>query len=119
MTSPGWSAFPPLDEAELAVHGLAQHEVAARNRAGLTNASPRGSSRSFWHILRANLVTLFNAVVGASTFVLLLFGDWRDGLFGLTALANVLIGVLQEFRAKRLLDSMRVRIFQESFDDVL
>ncbi len=51
-------------------------------------------------------MTLFNAVVGASTFVLLLFGDWQDGLFGVTALANVLIGVLQEFRAKRLLDSL-------------
>ena len=81
-------------------------QVTARVRAGATNALPTGSSRSFWHILRANLFTLFNAVVGAGTVVLLLFGDWQDGLFGLTALANVLIGVFQEFRAKRLLDSL-------------
>ena len=106
MPTPGYSALPPLNDAELAVRGLDQHEVAARVRAGFTNVSSRGSSRSFWHILRANLFTLFNAVVGASTVVLLLFGDWQDGLFGLTALANVLIGVLQEFRAKRLLDSL-------------
>lgn len=72
----------------------------------MTNVSPSESSRSFWHILRANLFTLFNAVVGAGTVVLLLFGDWQDGVFGVTALANVLIGVLQEFRAKRLLDSL-------------
>jgi cation-transporting ATPase E len=80
--------------------------VAVRVRAGVTNIVPTGSSRSFGHILRANLFTLFNAVVGAGTVVLILFGDWQDGLFGLTALANVLIGVFQEFRAKRLLDSL-------------
>ncbi|QNE47251.1 HAD-IC family P-type ATPase [Glaciihabitans sp. INWT7] len=80
--------------------------MAIRVRAGATNNVPSGSSRSFAHILRASLFTLFNAVVGAGTVVLILFGDWQDGLFGLTALANVLIGVFQEFRAKRLLDSL-------------
>jgi cation-transporting ATPase E len=85
---------------------LDHREVAARVRADVTNALPTGSSRSFWHILRANLFTLFNAVVGAGTVVLLFFGDWQDGLFGFAALANVLIGVFQEFRAKRLLDSL-------------
>lgn len=72
----------------------------------MTNALPTGSSRTFWHILRANLFTLFNAVVAAGTVVLLFFGDRQDGVFGVTALANVLIGVFQEFRAKRLLDSL-------------
>ena len=95
-----------MDIARLAVFGLDRDQLAARIRAGLTNTLPRGSSRSLWHILRANLFTVFNAVVGAGTTVLLLFGDWQDGVFGLTALANVLIGVLQEFRAKRLLDSL-------------
>ena len=80
--------------------------MAARVSAGVTNLLPRGSSRSFWHILRANLFTLFNAVVGAGTVVLIFFGDWQDGLFGVAALTNVLIGVFQEFRAKRLLDSL-------------
>jgi cation-transporting ATPase E len=94
-----------VDVAHLAVRGFDHGEVAARVRAGVTNALPRGSSRSLWHILRANLFTLFDAVVGAGTVVLLFFGDWQDGLFGFAALANVLIGVFQEFRAKRLLDS--------------
>ena len=106
MPVPGYSGLPPVDDAVSALRGLTQHEVAIRVRAGLSNVSSRGSSRSRWQIFRANLFTLFNAVVGASTVVLLLFGDWQDGLFGLTALANVLIGVLQEFRAKHLLDSL-------------
>jgi cation-transporting ATPase E len=95
-----------VDVAHLAVGGLDHGEVAARVQAGVTNALHTGSSRSLWHILRANLFTLFNAVVGAGTVVLLFFGDWQDGLFGFAALANVLIGVFQEFRAKRLLDSL-------------
>ena len=106
MTAPSQPALAPVDVAQLAVRGLDRGEVEARVRAGVINALPSGSSRSFWHILRANLFTLFNAVVGAGTVVLLFFGDWQDGLFGITALANVLIGVFQEFRAKRLLDSL-------------
>ncbi|MHC5795747.1 HAD-IC family P-type ATPase [Lacisediminihabitans sp. FW035] len=90
----------------MALHGLNDDQVAARVRAAATNTLPSGSSRTLWHIVRANLFTLFNAVVGAGTLVLLLFGDWQDGIFGVTALANVLIGVFQEFRAKRLLDSL-------------
>jgi cation-transporting ATPase E len=97
---------PEVDDVRLALTGLDAEEVAARITAGLTNDLPRGSSRSLWHILRSNLFTVFNAVVGAGTALLLTFGDWQDAIFGLAALANVSIGVVQEFRAKRLLDSL-------------
>ncbi len=52
------------------------------------------------------MFTLFNTVVVASFLLLLLLGQWRDALFGLAALANTLIGTVQEIRAKRLLDKM-------------
>ena len=86
--------------------GLTDVQVAARTAAGLTNHAPAVSGRSLGNILRANVFTLFNTVVLASFLLLLLLGQWRDALFGLAALANTLIGTVQEIRAKRLLDKM-------------
>jgi cation-transporting ATPase E len=64
------------------------------------------SSRSIASILRANLFTLFNAVVGGSFIILLILGQWRDAIFGVIVIANIGIGVVQEFRSKRTLDRL-------------
>jgi cation-transporting ATPase E len=86
--------------------GLTAAEVASRVAAGLGNSVPFTTSRSFLRILQANLFTLFNAIVGGSFVVLLVLGYWQDALFGFFIIANVLIGVVQEFRAKRTLDNL-------------
>ena len=87
-------------------NGLSESQVADRVAAGLTNAVPHDSSRSLGNILRANVLTLFNAVVVSGFLLLLALGHWQDALFGLAALANSVIGTVQEFRAKRLLDTL-------------
>jgi cation-transporting P-type ATPase E len=92
--------------AALSANGLSVDEVDARVRAGLENRVRKSSSRSLWHILRGNLLTLFNAVVGGCSLLLLALGQWQDALFGLAVLANVVIGVAQEYRAKRSLDRL-------------
>ena len=91
-----------------AVNGLSQHDVTARIESGLDNRVPDKTSRSLWQIFRANVLTLFNAIVGSSFLVLLLLGRWQDALFGLAAAGNAVIGVVQEFRAKRSLDRLAV-----------
>jgi cation-transporting P-type ATPase E len=75
---------------------------------GLDNRVPDETSRSLWQIVRANVFTLFNAIVSTSFLVLLLLGRWQDALFGLAAAGNAVIGVVQEFRAKRSLDRLAV-----------
>jgi cation-transporting ATPase E len=90
------------------LRGLSAAEVRERSAAGLSNRMPTGSSRSLWHILRGNLFTLFNGVVGASFLILLVLGQWQDALFGFALIGNVLIGVVQEYRAKRTLDALAV-----------
>jgi cation-transporting ATPase E len=90
--------------SEIVNPGLTTAEVAERVAAGLTNKQDNSSSRSFTSILRANLFTLFNAIVGGSFIALLLLGQWKDALFGLAVVANILIGVIQEYRSKRTLD---------------
>lgn len=88
--------------------GLTAEEVRERTAAGQTNEVPDTTSRSLWQILRANVFTLFNAIVAGGFFLLLLLGQWRDALFGFAAVGNAVIGVVQEYRAKRLLDRLAV-----------
>lgn len=86
--------------------GLSADAVSERVAAGRTNAFVSDSSRSVWNIVRANVFTLFNAIVGACFLILLLLGRWQDALFGLAAFANAIIGCVQEFRAKAALDKL-------------
>lgn len=96
----------PVDEFALMTDGLSLAELEERRRLGLINRAPTASSRSLAAILRANLLTLFNAVVGGSFLLLLLLGQWRDALFGFAVVSNVVIGVVQEYRSKRTLDRL-------------
>ncbi|WP_460772411.1 HAD-IC family P-type ATPase [Microbacterium sp. GXF7504] len=94
------------ERAEQALTGLSAAEVDERRRDGRTNAFEADSSRSIGSIVRANVFTLFNGIVGACFLVLLLVGRWQDALFGLAAFANAIIGCVQEFRAKAALDKL-------------
>lgn len=86
--------------------GLTAAEVAERVADGRTNAFDQASSRSAWSIIRANVFTLFNAIVVGCFAVLFILGRWQDALFGFSAIANSVIGSVQEFRAKRSLDRL-------------
>ncbi|MBB3157788.1 cation-transporting ATPase E [Microbacterium proteolyticum] len=109
-----------IDSADL--RGLSAADVAERVAAGQTNAFSADSSRSAWNIVRANVFTLFNAIVAACFLVLLLLGRWQDALFGVAALSNAVIGCVQEFRAKAALDRLallnapRARVRREGVD---
>lgn len=103
--APNGRGAPDTSEA---LTGLTSAEVRARHEAGQSNVAPTDSSRSLWSILRANVFTLFNAIVGASFLALLLLGQWRDALFGFSAVANAIIGVVQESNSKRTLDRLAV-----------
>ncbi len=88
--------------------GLSLEEVQSRVSLGQINSQDFGQSRSILTILRSNLFTLFNAVVGGSFLVLLILGYWKDALFGIAVITNVLIGVIQEYRSKRILDKLTI-----------
>ncbi|WP_247829014.1 HAD-IC family P-type ATPase [Arthrobacter antioxidans] len=98
------SALPTVG----AWQGLSTAEVLDRTERGLVNTSPDSTGRSFASILQANVLTLFNAVVGGCFLALVLLGAWQDALFGFFIVANTLIGVVQEFTAKRALVRLAV-----------
>jgi cation-transporting ATPase E len=95
-------------ETHLQHSGLTSAQVAERVAAGETNDTGRRTSRPVPDIVRANVLTRFNAIVGALAAVVLVTGHPQDALFGLVIVANTGIGVIQELRAKRTLDRLAV-----------
>lgn len=97
-----------VDESTLVTAGLNSAQVAERLANDLDNTVPNDSSRSIGQILRSNLLTLFNIVLGVCLVIVLIVGKWQDALFGFIVIANAAIGVVQEYRAKRTLDRLAV-----------
>ncbi|MFF4967395.1 HAD-IC family P-type ATPase [Streptomyces sp. NPDC001037] len=88
--------------------GLSRAEVAERVARGQVNDVPVRSSRSIGEIVRANVFTRFNAIIGVLWLVMLFVAPIQDSLFGFVILANTGIGIVQEWRAKQTLDSLAV-----------
>ncbi|MBD0338500.1 MAG: HAD-IC family P-type ATPase [Thermoleophilia bacterium] len=88
------------------------------SRAGLTEAEarrrlaergpvePPATSRSTASIVRANVFTVFNAILLVMGVLTLAFAQWQDALFLGIIVANSSIGIAQELRAKRALDRL-------------
>ncbi|WP_445526771.1 HAD-IC family P-type ATPase [Streptomyces cyslabdanicus] len=88
--------------------GLTAAEVAERIARGEVNDVPVRSSRSFPEIVRANVFTRFNAIIGVLWLITLFVAPIQDSLFGFVIIANTGIGIIQEWRAKKTLDSLAV-----------
>ncbi len=86
--------------------GLTDQEVSRRIAAGQTNATDVRTSRSITQIVRANVFTVFNALLAALFVVTMATQRWQNGLFGVVIVVNAGIGIVQEWRAKRTLDQL-------------
>ena len=89
--------------------GLSEDE-AARRLQTRGRTEPQSSSRSYASIVRANVLTVFNAILAGFGVLTLVFGDWRDALFLGVIVANSSIGITQEVRAKRALDRLSLLV---------
>ncbi|MFE9457772.1 HAD-IC family P-type ATPase [Streptomyces californicus] len=95
---------PPAHRPE----GLTTAEVAERVARGEVNDVPVRSSRSVAEIVRANVFTRFNLIIGVLWVIMLFVAPIQDSLFGFVIVANTGIGIIQEWRAKKTLDSLAV-----------
>src|SRR5690349_24797757 len=64
------------------VQGLSQAEVRERVLAGQVNTAPPTPGRTTGQILRANVLTRFNAILGALFVLVMIVGPPQDALFG-------------------------------------
>src|SRR5713101_8025504 len=99
---------PTAPTVETPSSGLTSAQVAERRSLGLANAGGERTSRSVGEILRANILTRFNFILGVLLAVILAVGQPQDALFGVVLVTNALIGIAQEMRAKRTLDRLAV-----------
>jgi cation-transporting ATPase E len=88
--------------------GLTGAEVQERVARGAVNDTGERTSRTLTEIVRANVFTRFNAILGAMLAVIAVVGPIQDATFGLVLFANAAIGIIQEVRAKRTLDQLAV-----------
>jgi cation-transporting P-type ATPase E len=95
-------------EQPFTVAGLDRAAVQARVQAGLVNTAPPAPGRTVGQILRANVLTRFNAILGVMFVVVLVVGPVQDALFGVVLVVNTGFGVVQELRAKRELDRLAI-----------
>ncbi|KKW66665.1 MULTISPECIES: cation-translocating P-type ATPase [Mycolicibacterium] len=88
--------------------GLTEAEVAQRISDGKTNDVPTRAARSVSDIVRANVFTRINAILGVLLIIVLSTGSVINGAFGLLIIANSAIGMIQELRAKQTLDKLAI-----------
>ncbi len=89
--------------------GLTPGEVRQRMEAGLVNRLSEKPTRTTGEIVRANVVTRFNILLGLLLIVVLVvLREPRDALFGIVLVVNSAIGIIQELRAKRTLDRLEL-----------
>jgi cation-transporting ATPase E len=93
---------------DVAGRGLDAAQVRERQARGAVNKVDQPTSRSAWAIIRGNVLTRFNALLGALTVVVLVVGPIQDALFGVLMVVNSSVGIVTELRAKRTLDRFRV-----------
>ncbi len=88
------------------VVGLTAQEAATRQRNGESNRPSTRTDRTVVDIIRANLFTRFNAILGVLLLIIISLGPSIEGLFGIVLIVNVLVGVVQEVHAKQTLDHL-------------
>ena len=68
--------------------GLTTSQVAERVARGQVNDVPAAPTRTVAQIVRANIFTRFNAILGAMLAIILVVGPIQDALFGFVLIAN-------------------------------
>jgi len=82
--------------------------VAERVAQGKTNANTDVKTKSLGQILREHTLTLFNAVNLALAILVAVTGQYRNMTFMLVVVINLVIGVVQEVRAKQMVDKLSI-----------
>ena len=77
---------------------------------GAGPAARARTSRSYADIVWSNTFTVFNLILGSLFALMLALGSWRDALFGGVIVANALIGIVQEVRAKWTLERLALLV---------
>lgn len=86
--------------------GLCDAQVQQRIDAGQVNTQEKKITKSYEEIFRDNILTLFNLINAILAGLIIFIGSFKNLLFLGVVVSNLFIGILQEIRAKRILDKL-------------
>ena len=98
-------------------NGLNSEQVEVRKNAGLINKTKMIAGKTYWEIIRTDILSFFNIllIVIAIFMIFANLNDgkaetkWHSGLFFMIVLiANVVIGLYQDLKAKHLMNKLKV-----------
>ena len=86
--------------------GLTDEQVQTRIEEGLVNDTGNGSTKTILQIILSNVLTVFNMITFAVAAWLISVGAVKDLFFMVIVSANIIIGIIQEIRAKKTIDKL-------------
>ncbi len=88
--------------------GLTEEQVENRRKNGAVNVAVDANEVTLKDIIKENVFTYFNLIFAIIAGFLFAVGSYRDLTFLPIIIGNTLIGIVQEWRAKKLLDKMNI-----------
>ncbi|MBP3901730.1 MAG: HAD-IC family P-type ATPase [Blautia sp.] len=88
--------------------GLTAAEVQERIQAGQVNVNDHPVTRTYKRIFLDNILTFFNFLNIALFVMVILVGSYKNSLFIMTIVFNTTIGIVQEIRAKKVIDKLAI-----------
>ena len=98
----------------MSIQGLTDEQVASRVRQGKVNYSTKHNQTTIPKIVLKNTLTIFNLVNIILAIMIISVGSYKNLLFLLIAIANTLISIINEVRAKKTVDKMRLTSEKQS-----
>lgn len=86
--------------------GLTNEEVNKKKEEGKVNNSVKNPSKSYLEIITSNLFTYFNLIFFLIAIILILVKLYKALTFLPLIIFNILIGIIQELKSKRVLDRL-------------
>ena len=90
------------------LYGLSSQEVQERERRGEKGAAAERITKTTGQIIRENVCTLFNFLNFLIAVLLFAVGAYSNMLFICIIILNIVIGIFQELKAKKLVDELAI-----------
>lgn len=97
-----------MDKAESAIQGLTTEQVEERKNLGEINLQVDSSIKTNGQIIRDNLFTYFNCIFAILVILICIVRSFRSLTFLPVIILNTLIGMIQEIRAKNIIQKMKI-----------
>lgn len=99
----------PVERFEVDMsQGLSESQVSLRQSQKLTNLTKKSSGKSYTRIICENVFTFFNFLWLAIFVALVAVGSYNNLLFAIIIVANTLIAIIQECKAKKTVAKLQL-----------